>query len=118
VTTDPAPGNGAQNAGTTEILTTSQDGNASQLEPIITMPNDELIATTKRNLDEAISQFMAANYGHGLVIDWFVIAETVDANLDAETDNHSLYVGTSPTMSSWKLFGMTQKMAQFAYSQQ
>ncbi len=82
--------------------------------------NDILAAVTKRNLDEAIQQFMAANFDAGVVVDWFVMAETVEADLHLEKprDDHSLYVGMSDTLSRWKLFGMTQEMAKFVYAMQ
>lgn len=80
---------------------------------------DVLIAKTRRALDEALQLHMQALYGHegaGILIDWVVMCETVDADLDKESDHHSLYVATSQDMSSWKLWGMTNAMAKYVYA--
>lgn len=100
-------------------------GSPEQLKPQtqaseVAMKNDILAAVTKRNLDEAIQQFMAANFDAGVLVDWFVMAETVEADLhlDNERDDHSLYVGMSDAMSRWKAFGLAQEFAKFAYAMQ
>ncbi len=112
-----APGSPArpQDVPVTETPTTPTDGNP-EVRPAI-MANDAIAALTRRNLDEAISQYIKANFGASqLLTDWALVAETVEPNLNAETDEHALWLATSEGLSSWRLFGLSAAMSRLSYA--
>lgn len=77
---------------------------------------ESMKAITQRNLHEAVEQFLRVNYGSSILTDWAVIAETVEPNLDNETDDHMLWLGTSAGLSSWRLAGLSVAMSRLAYA--
>lgn len=73
--------------------------------------NDSIVAQSRRALDDAIQLYVNVMYpDSGVLVDWTVLAETVDPNLDEEFDAHALYMLNSPQLSSWKLYGMTHAL--------
>lgn len=80
------------------------------------MASEELAALTRRNLHEAVEQFLKANYGAGILTDFALVAETVEPNLDNEVDEHMLWLGTSKGLSTWRLMGLATALQRIAYS--
>ncbi len=79
------------------------------------MANDALAAMTRRNLHEALEQFLRAHHNAGILTDFAIVAETVEPNLDAEVDERMLWLATSNGLTSWKLWGLSLAMSKLAY---
>ena len=77
---------------------------------------DVLQAKTLRALHEAIELHCRSMYGSGILTNFVVIAETVDADLDKETDKRSLQLLTSSDMTAWALVGYSAALSQAVYS--
>lgn len=74
---------------------------------------DVMLARTERALAEAIQLHAQVTRGDaGILTNYVVIAETVDANLDNETDKRSLQLLTSPDCTPWALVGFSAALSQ------
>lgn len=112
-----ATGASVSDADVTEIPCELTDGPPNHSPVTIAMSSDILISQTRRNLDEAIQQFLTASQGSGkLLTDWALVAETVEPNLDAEADAHMVWLGTSAGLTSWRLYGLISAMNRLAMS--
>ena len=70
------------------------------------MTEETVVEEARKELDEAIQKFFAEQYGPTqgslLVTDWAIYAETVK-----DDDSRNIFVGVSPSMSLWKLHGIS-----------
>lgn len=119
-----APGSVASSATESEIPSNiPTDGSTEQLErqtqasEVVPMSSDILQAKTQRVLAEAIElHARSVRHDSGILTNYVVIAETVDANLDNETDKRSLQLLTSPDCTPWALVGFSAALSQAVYS--
>ena len=101
-----------------DATVTPPDAGCSELVPVPKIPSevpmrDVLIARTERALSEAIQLHAQATRGDaGILTNYVVIAETVDANLDNEVDKRSLQLLTSPDCTAWALVGFSAALQQ------